>query len=47
MFTKVKFHAAGEVERYQHDVLNRMIQKKVSLIALPSSNYKLTTCFAD
>ena len=47
LFTKVKFHAAGEVERYQHDVLNRMIQKRVSLISLPSSNYKLTSCFAD
>ena len=30
-FIKVKFHAALEVEHYQHDVLNRMINKRVSL----------------
>ena len=47
LFTKAKFHAATEVEHYQHDVLNRMIQKKVSLMSLPSSNYKLTTYFDD
>jgi adenosine deaminase len=41
-FITVKFHAAREVEHYQHDVLNRMINKKVSLVALPSSNVKLT-----
>lgn len=41
-FIKVKFHAAREVEHYQHDVLNRMINKNVSLVALPSSNVKLT-----
>jgi len=35
------------VEHYQHDVLNRMINKKVSLVALPSSNLKLTGCFPD
>jgi adenosine deaminase len=46
-FVKVKFHTAREVEHYQHDVLNRMINKKVSLIALPSSNNKLTTNFQD
>lgn len=46
-FVKVKFHTAREVEHYQHDVLNRMINKGVSLIALPSSNNKLTTSFAD
>lgn len=46
-FVKVKFHTAREVEHYQHDVLNRMINKKVSLIALPSSNNKLTTSFED
>lgn len=46
-FVKVKFHTAREVEHYQHDVLNRMINKGVSLIALPSSNNKLTTCFPD
>jgi len=47
LFVKVKFHTAREVEHYQHDVLNRMINKKVSLIALPSSNNKLTTSFSD
>jgi adenosine deaminase len=41
-FITIKFHAAREVEHYQHDVLNRMINKKVSLVALPSSNVKLT-----
>ncbi len=46
-FVKVKFHTAREVEHYQHDVLNRMINKKVSLIALPSSNNKLTNSFED
>lgn len=47
LFTKAKFHTALEIERYQHDVLNRMIHKRVSLISLPSSNYKLTACFND
>lgn len=46
-FLKIKFHTAREVEHYQHDVLNRMINKKVSLVALPSSNLKLTGCFPD
>lgn len=46
-FVKVKFHTAREVEHYQHDVLNRMINKGVSLIALPSSNNKLTNFFPD
>jgi hypothetical protein len=46
-FVKVKFHTAREVEHYQHDVLNRMINKGVSLIALPSSNNKLTNSFED
>jgi adenosine deaminase len=41
-FIKTKFHAAREVEHYQHDVLNRMINKGVGLVALPSSNIKLT-----
>jgi len=41
-FINVKFHMAGEIEHYQHDVLNRMINKNVSLVALPSSNVKLT-----
>lgn len=43
---KVKFHAAREVEHYQHDVLNRMINKRVSLVALPTSNVKLTNSLA-
>lgn len=46
-FTKIKFHTAREVEHYQHDVLNRIIDKRVSLVALPSSNFKLTSRFAD
>ncbi|MBL7664857.1 MAG: hypothetical protein JNM93_06965 [Bacteriovoracaceae bacterium] len=46
-FIKAKFHTAREVEGYQHDVLNRMIHKKVSLIALPTSNMKLTGSFPD
>ena len=46
-FVKTKFHTAREVEHYQHDVLNRMINKNVSLVALPSSNLKLTGCFPD
>jgi adenosine deaminase len=41
-FLKAKFHTAREVEHYQHDVLNRMIQKGVTLVTLPSSNKKLT-----
>ncbi|CAM2065436.1 A-deaminase domain-containing protein [Sulfidibacter corallicola] len=47
LFTKVKFHTAREIEHYQHDVLNRMIHKKVSLMSLPSSNYKLTAAIDD
>jgi adenosine deaminase len=47
LFVKAKFHTAREVEHYQHDVLNRMIQKGVSLISLPSSNNKLTGQFKD
>ncbi len=46
-FVKAKFHTAREVEQYQHDVLNRLMQKGVSLIALPSSNNKLTGQFDD
>ena len=42
-FIKTKFHTAREVEHYQHDVLNRMINKKVGLVALPSSNITLTS----
>ncbi|MCB1692700.1 MAG: hypothetical protein KDI19_08030 [Pseudomonadales bacterium] len=44
-FIKIKFHTARELEHYQHDVLNRMIDKGVALVALPSSNIKLTTTF--
>lgn len=47
LFIKAKFHTAREVETYQHDVLNRLIQKGVSLISLPSSNNKLTGQFDD
>ncbi len=47
LFLKSKFHNAREVEHYQHDVLNRMIQKQVNLVALPSSNLKLTGAFPD
>ncbi|GAB4024955.1 MAG: hypothetical protein Fur0010_28170 [Bdellovibrio sp.] len=46
-FLKTKFHTAREVESYQHDVLNRLINKQVSLVALPSSNMKLTGAFPD
>lgn len=44
-FTEVKFQTAREMERYQHDLLNRMLHKGVALISLPSSNLKLTQCF--
>jgi adenosine deaminase len=44
-FIKTKFHTAREVEHYQHDVLNRMINKGVGLVALPSSNIMLTNSF--
>lgn len=47
LFVKTKFHTAREVEHYQHDVLNRMLTKGVSLIALPSSNKRLTNSFED
>ena len=47
LFIKAKFHTAREVEHYQHDVLNRLIQKGVSLVSLPSSNNKLTGRFED
>jgi adenosine deaminase len=47
LFVKTKFHTAREVEHYQHDVLNRMLTKGVSLIALPSSNKRLTSSFDD
>ena len=46
-FLKAKFHTARDIEQYQHDVLNRLIQKGVVLITLPSSNNKLTGKFRD
>ncbi len=46
-FLKTKFHTAREIEHYQHDILNRMIHKNVSLVSLPSSNLKLTGAFPD
>ncbi len=46
-FVKTKFHTSREVERYQHDILNRMIDTGVELVSLPSSNYKLTSQFGD
>ena len=47
LFVKAKFHTARNVETYQHDVLNRVIQKDVALVSLPSSNNKLTGRFED
>lgn len=47
IFLKTKFHTAREIEHYQHDILNRMIHKNVSIVALPSSNLKLTGAFPD
>ena len=47
IFSKTKFHTAREVEHYQHDILNRMLDKQISLVALPSSNLKLTGRFPD
>lgn len=47
LFLKTKFHTAREIEHYQHDILNRMIHKNVSIVALPSSNLKLTGAFPD
>lgn len=46
-FIKTKFHMATEIEHYQHDILNRMIDKQLTVIALPSSNKKLTGQFED
>jgi adenosine deaminase len=45
--TKTKFHHAREVEHYQHDVLNRMIDKRLTIVSLPSSNKKLTGALED
>ena len=46
-FIETKSHMAQEVEYYQHDVLNRLIDKKVTVVALPSSNHRLTYFFPD
>jgi len=46
LFLKTKFHSAHEIEHYQHDILNRMLHKGVSLTSLPSSNLKLTSNFS-
>lgn len=46
-FIKAKFYTAREVEHYQHDILNRMIHKNISLVSLPSSNMKLTENFPN
>lgn len=35
------------IDALEHDVLNRMIQKQVTLVSLPSSNNKLTGSFQD
>jgi len=47
VFIKSKFHLAREVEYYQHDILNRMIGKQISLTTLPSSNKRLTGNFKN
>ena len=47
VFIKTKFYTAREAEHYQHDILNRMIDKNISLISLPSSNLKLSGQFPD
>jgi len=46
-FTKIKYFTALEVEHYQHDVLNRMIDKGVSLTSIPTSNLRLTSHIPD
>ena len=46
-FIKTKFFTSQEIEQYQHDVLNRMIDKQVGLIALPTSNMRLTGTFPN
>lgn len=47
LFTKAKYHTSIEVSQYQHDIINRMLDKNLSVIALPSSNKKLTGQFED
>ena len=46
-FIKTKFFTAQEIEQYQHDVLNRMIDKQVGVVALPTSNMRLTGTFPN
>jgi hypothetical protein len=46
-FARIKSSHAMEVEYYQHDVLNHMIDKGVGLTSLPSSNKKLSGAIAD
>ena len=46
-FIATKSLAAREIEHYQHDVLNRLIDKEVTVIALPSSNKRLTHFLPD
>ena len=46
-FIRTKFFAAQEIEQYQHDVLNRMIDKQVGVVALPTSNMRLTGTFPN
>lgn len=45
--TKTKFHHARELEHYQHDVINRMIDQRLTIVSLPSSNKKLTGALAE
>jgi len=47
LFARIKFSTAIEVEYYQHDVLNHMIEKGVGLTSLPSSNKKLSGTITD
>ena len=46
-FIKTKSFTAQEIEQYQHDVLNRMINKQVGVVALPTSNMRLTGKFPN
>lgn len=45
--TKTKFHHARELEHYQHDVINRMIDQRLTIVSLASSNKKLTGALAE
>ena len=46
-FIRTKSFTAQEIEQYQHDVLNRMIDKQVGVVALPTSNMRLTRTFPN